>query len=90
MTDALATLLLSDELGGQLGDFPGLFVQKVDEVIKLAGALGYVVDHLVGHLVVEKNPQGVKTEDAVVRVDPLIERARRAVIAERARAASQR
>lgn len=90
MTDALAALLLSDELGGQLGDFPGRFAQKVDEVIKLAGALGYVVDHLVGYLVVEKNPKEVKAEDAVVRVDPLIERARQAVMAERAQAASQR
>lgn len=88
MTDALAALLLSDELGGQLGDFPGRFLQKVDEVVKLAGALGYVVDHVVGYLVLEKNQQEVKTEDAVVRVDPLIERARRAVAAERAKVRS--
>lgn len=79
MADTLATLMLSDELGGQIGDFQQRFMQKVEEVIKLAGALGLVVDHLAGYLLFEKNSQEVKTEDATVRVDPLIERARRAV-----------
>lgn len=79
MTDTLATLLLSDELGGQAGAFEEVFMQKVGEVIALAGALGRVVDHLLGYVLLEKGTQPVKTEDAVVRIDPLIERARREV-----------
>jgi transcriptional regulator with XRE-family HTH domain len=89
MTDGLATLLLSDELGGQIGDFEDRFGQKVGDVIALAGALGYVVDLLVGYLVLGTNAADVKTEDGVVRVDPLIEQARRAIMAERAKAGTR-
>ena len=83
MTDRLATLLLSDELGGQLEGFQERFADKVGVVIALAGALGYVVDLLVGRLVLDTDAGDVKTEEGVVRVDPLVERARRAVMAAR-------
>ena len=83
MTDNLATLLMSDALGGKLEGFQKLFSQKMEEVIKLAGALAYVVDHVLGHLMLAQRRQDVKTEDGTVRVDPFIERARLAVQAKR-------
>ena len=83
MTDRLATLLLSDELGGQFEGFHERFAEKVGVVIALAGALGYVVDLLVGRLVLDTDADDVKTEEGVVRLDPLVERARRAVMAAR-------
>jgi transcriptional regulator with XRE-family HTH domain len=92
MTDGLATLLLSDELGGQVGAFQKAFLEKVGEVVGLVGDLGRVVNHLLGWVLLKKGAQPVNTEDAVVRVDPLIERARRKIVAmrqSRARARSR-
>ena len=79
-------MLLSDELGGQIEGFQKAFLQKVEDVINLAGALSRVVDHVVEHVLLDAGKLQVNTENDIVRVDPLIERARQAVLAMRRRA----
>jgi hypothetical protein len=82
VTDQLTTLLMADEIGGTFEEFSRQFMANVGEAIRLAGDLGDVVDYLMTHLLA---PHGDKIErrDGVIRVDPLIVRAKEEVEKER-------
>jgi hypothetical protein len=86
ITDEIATHVVRVALHVDVHDFRARFYEKFGEVIALAEALAFVVDHTVEHLVKD---HVTRTEESAIRVDPLIARARRAVAAERAKARSR-
>jgi transcriptional regulator with XRE-family HTH domain len=83
ITDEIATHVVRTALGVDERHFQTRFYEKLGELIQVSEALAVLVDHAIEHLV--KN-HITSIEDSALRVDPLIARARRAVMAERKKA----
>ncbi len=82
VADRLVTLLISDEIGVNLDDFPQRYMHEIGEAINLVGALADVVDYLIGYLLAKRLDQ-IEQHEEEIPIDPDIERAREEV--ERAR-----
>lgn len=80
--DEITTHVMRRALGVSEQDFQQRFYQKFGEVTELAEALATVVDNVVGYLL-EAHTGEVKEKESVIRVDPLIARARREIEAQR-------
>jgi len=76
LLDEITTAVVRRALGSPADkDFQSRFYVKLGEVVELAEALATVVDDVFGYLVVEDSTRS--EESSVLRVDPLIARARR-------------
>jgi hypothetical protein len=84
VTDHLATLLMADEIGGTFEEFSRKFMENIGEAIRLAGDLGDVVDYLITH-VMAPHADKVEQREEIIRIDPLIVRARKEVEREEGR-----
>jgi transcriptional regulator with XRE-family HTH domain len=80
--DEVTVHVIRRALRAPLRDFERRFSEKVGEVIALSEALATVVDDLAGYLVAKHSGE-IHEEQSVLRVDPLIARARREIQAER-------
>ncbi len=78
LMDHLALFLMADEMGGGIENFMKNYMQHIGEAIELVGALGDVVDYLVGHILIQPG-QKIEQEKDIITVDPLIVRAKREV-----------
>lgn len=73
--DEIATHVMRQALRASEQDFQRRFDQQFGEVMQLVEALATLVGYLVGHLL-EPHAEEIKQEESVIRVDPLIARAR--------------
>ena len=73
---------MADEIGGTFEEFSRTFIESVGEAIRLAGDLGEVVDSLIMHILAPHIDR-IEQKDGVIRIDPLIIRAREEVEKER-------
>ncbi len=79
VSDHLTLGVIQDVLGGDLDQFRRRFSKKMEHVIKLAGALGQVVDHLLVH-VFDRSPTAILEErEGTVTIPPPVRHAREQV-----------
>ncbi len=76
--DHLTLFLMADEMEGGIEAFMKNYMQHIGEAIELVGALGDVVDYLVGHILIQPG-QNIEQEKDSITIDPLIVRAKREV-----------
>lgn len=80
--DAVTLLVIRRALGAPDKDFQRRFYDQVGEVIALAEALATVVDDVLAYLLHQCSVE-IKEEQSVLRVDPLIAKARREIEVQR-------
>ena len=80
--DEVTTHVIRRALGAPEQEFQRRFYEKFGEVTALTEALARVVDDVLGHLLMQ-HPEKIKQEQSVLRVDPLIAKARREIEAQR-------
>ncbi len=76
VTDHLIMFLIADEIGGDIGEFQQKFMHEIGEAIRLAGALGDVVDYFIAHLL-EQHMDKIEQKDDMIRISPLLLRAKK-------------
>ncbi len=75
VTDHLVLFLVADEIGGSLDEFQERYKREIGEAIGLAGALGNIVDYLIGHIL-ERHGDQIEQYDEEITIDPAIGRAK--------------
>ncbi len=78
VADHLMKLVIADEVGGLLIHFRKRYMDSIGEALEVADAMGDVVDYLIRHTLVGHVNQ-IEECDDIIRIDPAIVRARKAV-----------